>query len=147
MVTTGVQVLQRLLGIEHGVVWAYGVLGARLAQPLQDAARQAEDAHRARRDALRAQVRRRGGTPVTAAAAYRLPFPVIDSPSALHLAVVLENDVATGYDRALGGTDDVELRKLAVAALQEAAVRAARWRLAAGPGTSPTVALPGFSSG
>jgi hypothetical protein len=44
--------------------------------------------------------------------------------------------------RLVGGTDDVELRRLALSGLQETAVRAATWRELGGTGPV-TVALPG----
>ncbi|MBD0747572.1 DUF4439 domain-containing protein, partial [Streptomyces sp. CBMA152] len=94
-------------------------------------------AHRARRDALTRTVRDLGATPVAAAPAYALPFPVPDAAAAVRLAAELEDRVAGVYSdlvRAAGGP----LRRDAAAALREAAVRAGRWR-------GGSVAFPGLA--
>ncbi|GAA3638008.1 ferritin-like domain-containing protein [Streptomyces sp. S1A] len=119
--------LQAALSAEHAAVYGYGVVGGRIAEDRRAQARQAHDAHRARRDALRRAVRRMGGTPEPAAAAYSLPFPVPDGAAAVRLAAELEERVAAVYaDLVRAGEDG--LRREAAAALREAAVRAARWR-------------------
>ncbi|MDG9704494.1 ferritin-like domain-containing protein [Streptomyces sp. DH37] len=119
--------LRAALAAEHAAVYGYGVVGGRIAEDRRAQAREAYDAHRARRDALRRAVRRMGGTPEPAAAAYSLPFAVPDGAAAVRLAAELEERVAAVYAdlvRAGGGG----LRREAAAALREAAVRAARWR-------------------
>lgn len=119
--------LQAALSAEHAAVYGYGVVGGRIAEDRRAQARQAHDAHRARRDALRRAVRRMGGTPEPAAAAYSLPYPVPDGAAAVRLAVELEERVAAVYaDLVRAGEGG--LRREAAAALREAAVRAARWR-------------------
>ncbi|MBA3524280.1 MAG: DUF4439 domain-containing protein, partial [Geodermatophilaceae bacterium] len=64
------------------------------------------------------------------------------SPAALALAAQLEDGTATAWRYLLGATDDAELRGTALTALTDSAVRAVRWRLAAGT-TPATVAFPG----
>ncbi|MTE21262.1 DUF4439 domain-containing protein [Streptomyces sp. TRM43335] len=119
--------LQAALAAEHAAVYGYGVVGGRIAEDRRDEARQAYDAHRARRDALRRAVRRTGGTPEPAAAAYSLPFAVPDGAAAVRLAAELEDRVAAVYaDLVRAG--EGELRREAAGALREAAVRAVRWR-------------------
>jgi hypothetical protein len=67
---------------------------------------------------------------------------VADAPAALQLAVRLEAGLSVRWRDLVAGTDDQALRRLAVAGLQETAVRAAQWRRRAGV-TPATVALPG----
>lgn len=129
--------LQAALAAEHAAVYGYGVVGGRIREGRRTEARAAYDAHRARRDALVREVRDLGGTPVAAAAAYALPFPVPDSAAAVRLAADLEERVAGVYSdlvRATGGTG----RSAAAEALREAAVRAVRWR-------GESVAFPGLA--
>ncbi|WP_405868915.1 MULTISPECIES: ferritin-like domain-containing protein [unclassified Streptomyces] len=129
--------LQAALAAEHAAVYGYGVVGGRIGERRRTEARSAYVAHRARRDALVREVRDLGGTPVAAAAAYALPFPVPDSAAAVRLAAVLEDRVAGVYSdvvRATGG----ERRRTAAEALREAAVRAVRWN-------GESVAFPGLA--
>ena len=131
------EALQKALAAEHAAVYGYGVVGGRIREDRRAEARAAYDAHRARRDALVRAVRDLGGTPVAAAAAYALPFPVPDSAAAVRLAADLEDRVAGVYSdvvRATGGGR----RSTAAEALREAAVRAVRWR-------GESVAFPGLA--
>lgn len=133
--------LAMALAAEHAAVFGYGVAGARLDGAVEEAARQAEAAHRTRRDVLQARLIATGATPPPPAPAYTLPFPVTDATTALRLAVHLEERTAAVWRYAVGGTDG-EQRKLALDALIDCAVRATRWRSASG--ISPTtVPLPG----
>jgi hypothetical protein len=54
--------------------------------------------------------------------------------AAVALAVRLEEGMALRWRDLVGGTDDVELRRLALSGLQETAVRAATWRELTGAG-------------
>jgi hypothetical protein len=128
---------QAALAAEHAAVYGYGVVGGRVAAAREAAAKQAYDAHRARRDALGRTVADLGGKPVAAAAAYELPFPVTDSAGAVRLAAFLEGRVAGAYGDlvrvATGG-----VRQDAAAGLREAAVRAVHW-------SGGSVAFPGLA--
>ncbi|MET7735476.1 ferritin-like domain-containing protein [Streptomyces sp. NPDC005402] len=131
------EALQKALAAEHAAVYGYGVVGGRVRADRRAEAKAAYDAHRARRDALVRAVRGLGGTPVAAAAAYALPFPVPDPAAAVRLAADLEDRVAAVYSdvvRATGGGR----RSTAAEALREAAVRAVRWR-------GESVAFPGLA--
>ena len=134
--------LAELLEAEHATVYGYGVLGARLDDATRRVALAAYDVHRARRDALAAQLRARGTEPQPSLPAYDVA--VADATEALALAVRLEEGMALRWRDLVGGTDDVELRRLALSGLQETAVRAATWRERTGSGPV-TVALPGTS--
>ncbi|MER7625451.1 ferritin-like domain-containing protein [Streptomyces sp. NPDC126503] len=118
---------QAALAAEHAAVYGYGVVGGRIAPDRKAEATAAFEAHRARRDALRRTVRDLGGSPVAAAAAYRLPFAVDDPAGAVRLAADLEDRVAGVYSDLVRAAEG-PLRAEAAASLREAAVRAVRWR-------------------
>jgi hypothetical protein len=140
--TGQVPALQAGLAAEHAVIWGYGVVGAHVAGALLAQVRDADEAHRTLRDDTVALVARYGGDPVATEPEYALPFPVTDRTSALRLAVHLEEGAAAAWRYAVAATDDVEVRRFALTALSDAAVRATRWRLAL-PTTPATVAFPG----
>ncbi|MYW65404.1 DUF4439 domain-containing protein [Streptomyces sp. SID8379] len=138
---------QAALRAEHAAVYGYGVVGGRVREGRRDEAKDAYDAHRARRDELRRTVRDLGGTPEESAGAYALPFPVPDSAAAARLAADIEDKVAGVYSdlvRAASG----ERRRAAADALREAAVRAVRWRggSVAFPGLTERAAAPTASA-
>ena len=137
-----VEVLQTALAAEHAVVWGYGVVGGRAGDALRPQVRDAESVHRARRDGTAALVRRYGGEPVPTEASYALPFPVPDRKAALRLAVHLEEGAAAAWRYVVAASDDPAIRRAALAALTDAAVRATAWRLLLPP-TPPTVPFPG----
>ncbi|MCC3772142.1 ferritin-like domain-containing protein [Streptomyces sp. UNOC14_S4] len=135
--TRALDAAQAALAAEHAAVYGYGVVGARVDEAHAGLAREAYDAHRARRDAMSRAVRDLGGTPEAAAAAYTLPFPVTDAASAVRLGAVLESRVAGVYAD-LVETSSGTLRRDAADALRDAAVRAVRWR-------GGSVAFPGLA--
>jgi len=134
------QVLVGLLEAEHAAVWAYGLLGARLADEELEQARAAHDAHRRSRDALVPLVRDAGKEPPAPPVAYDVR--VADRAQALALAVDLEDGLAVRWRDLVGATEDVALRRLGVSGLTGCAARAARWRSLAGVRPT-TVAFPG----
>lgn len=135
-----VALLEALLAATHAAVYGYAVLGARLDDATRPMALRAHDAARARRDVLAARLRERGARPAPPLPAYDVE---VDGPQeALALAVRLEEGLGVRWLDLVEGTDDVDLRRLAVGGLQQTAVRAAQWRARAG--SAPvTVALPG----
>jgi hypothetical protein len=134
-----VAALQGALAAEHAAIFGYGVLGAHLIGAQRQNATQMWNSHRARRDRLRSYVEAAGATPVPAAPAYQLPSPVNSGHAATQLAARLEDGVISGY-AGLAGAADAGLRRYAALAMQEAAVRAVRWR------GSPPAAFPGLTS-
>ena len=140
--TGQVAALQTALAAEHAVIWGYGVVGAHVGDALVTRVRDADDAHRTRRDATVTLITRYGGTPVATDPEYALPFPVTDRGSALRLAVHLEEGAAAAWRYAVAATDDVEVRRSALTGLSDAAVWATRWRIAL-PASPATVAFPG----
>jgi hypothetical protein len=131
--------LQGALTSEHVAIFGYGVLGAHLLGAQRRNAIQIWTSHRARRDRLRSYVTAAGATPVATAPAYRLPSPVSSPRAAAQLAARLEDGVTAGY-AGLAGVADPNLRRYAALAMQEATVRAVRWR------GSPPAAFPGLTS-
>lgn len=134
-----ISALQGALAAEHVAIFGYGVLGAHLLGAQRQTADQMWNAHRARRDRLRSYVEAGGATAVAAAPAYRLPSPVSSPRTAALLAARLEDGVTAGY-AGLAGAADPALRRYAAQAMQEATVRAVRWR------GSPPAAFPGLTS-
>jgi Domain of unknown function (DUF4439) len=135
--TAALTAVQAALAAEHAAVYGYGIVGGRIGEQRRGEAREAYDAHRARRDALIRTVRDLGGEPEPAPAGYRLPFAVSDGESAVRFAAELENRVAGVYADLVRAAEGVRRRE-AAAALREAAVRSARW---SGGG----VAFPGLA--
>ncbi|KKK04613.1 ferritin-like domain-containing protein [Micromonospora sp. HK10] len=135
------QALADALAAEYAAIWAYGVIGVHLAGTQRTAARAAEAAHRARRDTLVVQLSEAGGQVPADRAGYALPYPVTDRASALRLAVEIEHRAAGHWRAALAHTTGAD-RNRALAALTDCALRATRWRRAAGL-TPVTVAFPG----
>jgi hypothetical protein len=138
-----VEALSAALAAEHAAIFGYGTVGAYLTSEAEAAARAAEAAHRDRRDVVSQRIAASNATPIAAAPAYSLPFPVTDAPSAIRLAAALEEGTAGAWREALAGTAD-EDRKLALEALIACAVQATRWRAMAGivPVTLP---FPGMT--
>ncbi|GAB3801653.1 ferritin-like domain-containing protein [Micromonospora zhanjiangensis] len=126
---------------ENAASYAYGLIGVRLTGTAARDARDAEASHRARRDALVDPLTAGGATPPPAAPAYALPFPVTDPAGALRLAVEIEQRTAAVWRAALPGTTG-DQRTAALNGLIDCAVRATRWRRAAGA-TPVTVPFPG----
>lgn len=133
--------LDRALAAEYAAIFGYGVVGAHLSSAEQDAARQADAAHRARRDALLVKLTTASASPPASDPAYALPFAVTDRASALKLAVALEDGAARAWHGALGATTGAD-RQFVVNALVDCAVRATRWRVRAGVKPA-TLTFPG----
>jgi hypothetical protein len=137
----GQERLVAALKAEHAAIFAYGVLGARLDQTTVAFATESETAHRSRRDAVAQRLAGQNITPPPPEPAYVLPTPVIDQPSALKLAIEVEQRAAAIWREALPDTTGDD-RKLALDALVDCAVRATKARVLAGVRPA-TVALPG----
>jgi hypothetical protein len=135
------EALATALDAEHAAIYAYGPIGVRLDTASAADARQAEAAHRTRRDALVLRLTALGSSPPPAAPSYTLPFPLTDRAAALRLATEIEERTAAVWRAALPRTTETD-RATALAALTDCAVRATRWRRRAG--VSPaTVPFPG----
>ncbi|WP_066364936.1 ferritin-like domain-containing protein [Herbidospora mongoliensis] len=140
--------LSKALAAEHAAVYAYGVIGAKTSGALRVRATTGFDAHRARRDQLRNLMRRRGETPAEPGN-YQLPFVVTTAAQAVRLAAYVEERVCAAYVELSADTDPA-LRRLAVLATQESAVRGFGWQpeivaFPGMPGQVKTVASPAVS--
>lgn len=123
---TVVKALQAALAREHAAVYGYGVAGAHLGDAKLDAVTHSLTEHKAARDRLERLVRRQGDTPVTAKAAYRLPFDVTGPKSATRLLVRIERGVAGAYVGLVAAATS-DLRREAARAVQDCAIRQAKW--------------------
>jgi hypothetical protein len=123
--------LNAALAAEYAAIFGYGVLGPHLNSSDVGAARDAEEAHRDRRDALLVKLTAAKASPPEADAAYALPYPVSDRASALKLAAALEDGAARAWHGAVGATTGND-RGMAVNALVDCATRGTHWRLIAG---------------
>ncbi|MGC5011611.1 ferritin-like domain-containing protein [Streptosporangium sp. DT93] len=110
------------LAAEHAAVYAYGVIAARTTGGLRATTTAAYNAHRARRDRLRAMIVAAGGRPVEPEASYRLPVTPSTAAQAVELAVLVERGV-TGAYLELAASSDTSLRTMAALAMQECVTR------------------------
>jgi hypothetical protein len=124
--------VQAALGAEHAAIWVYGLVSAFLPEQFGTPVGEGATAHRARRDATERLLADAGETPRPPEPAYVAPRPVTDQPSALAVLIVAETDTAVAWRAVLERTEDAGLRRTALEALTVAAVRATRWRRAAG---------------
>ncbi len=134
--------VQAALGAEHAALWVYGLVSAFLPDSLDATVAEGTTAHRARRDATERLLADAGETPRPAEPAYVPPKPVTDRKSAIAVLVVAESDTTVAWRAVLERTDDAAVRRTALEALTIAAVRATRWRIAAGQSPA-TPAFPG----
>lgn len=138
-----VDALQEALAAEHAAVWVYGVAAAFVSGALAMRLDEAATAHQARRDATERILIDAGVSPVPSEPGYLTPNPVTDASSALRLVVTAETDAAAAWRSVVERSPaDPDLRGGALEALTAAAVRATRWRIAAGT-TPTTVPFPG----
>ncbi|MGV9303184.1 MULTISPECIES: ferritin-like domain-containing protein [unclassified Nonomuraea] len=141
---TDVQAVNKALAAEHAAVYAYGLMGARTTGDLRDKVTAAFDAHRARRDQLRALVSAAGGKPAEPEAAYTLPSVPGSAAAAVRLAVQVEAGITAAYLE-LAAASEPATRRLAALAMQESAVRSYGFRPAvstAFPGMPPRAGAP-----
>ena len=118
--------LQATLSAEHAAVHVYGVLGGRVRaddDPVTaDRLRSAYEAHRARRDHLRAVIADLDKEPVAAEVAYRVDVAGRESTELLRVARLTEERCAAFYAQLVASSVDDE-RRWAITALADAAVR------------------------
>lgn len=117
---------------EHATVFGYGIVSAHSSPGVNDLVSEAIATHRRQREDTIAMLTARSVTPPLAAAGYQLPIPVVDPDDAAALAVRMERDAATAWravlEQAPAGSGGDDARTLALSALTESAVLAARWQ-------------------
>ena len=130
--------LQGALTAEQAACYGYGVVGAQLTagSAAQGTAGTDWVAHMRARDQLTQLISARGATPVAAAVAYELPFPVASAAEAAQLAATLEDRVTQAY-LTLVALPEAGLRSLGAEQVRAAALRAQSWR-------GSTEAFPGL---
>lgn len=138
-----VDALQVALAGEHAALWGYGLVGASSISSRVDEVKSVEQEHRVRRDGIEQLLIDGSATPVASAPSYTLPKPIVDPVSALSVAALIEDGVASAWRFVLGATDDLEVRSLALQALVDAAKQALRWRTVIDEDPS-TTAFPGL---
>lgn len=111
---------------EDAAVYAYGVAGAHMQDDDVAVALTALDIHRSRAASLRQTLAETGSPVPTPAAAYDLPFPVVDSLSARRLAALVEERLAGIYAQLAGATLADERRQASLTA-RECASQAVLW--------------------
>ncbi len=127
---------------EHGVIYGYGLVSAHSTPDLNDLVSVALAGHRALREEAIARLAARNVPAPVPSVGYRLPFDVDGPGSAAKLAVRMEEDSAAAWRAVLERAKTGQDRELAVTALKQCAVTAARWRQVLGVVPS-TVAFPG----
>jgi hypothetical protein len=130
------------IATEHGVIYGYGLDSAHASPEVNDIVAEAMAGHRKVREDGIARLTGRDVTAPLPAVGYEIPIEVDTPEAAALLATRMEEDSAVAWRAVLEQATTTEDRELAVTALTQAAVTAARWR--AVTGTSPsTVAFPG----
>ena len=134
--------LQRALASEHAAIWSYALAGAFLPAAAHPALTKGSETHTVRRDATITTLKNAGATPKSAEPGYSTPQPLTNAASAYALLVAAETDVVSAWRSVLEYTSNAGIRKTALDALTDAAVRAMSWRRSSGqsPATPP---LPG----
>ncbi len=142
--TADQQALSDALAAEYAAVYAYGLIAAYCAPDRAKLVAEYTAAHRTRRDATVDALKSAGATVPGAAAAYTTPNRIDDPIPAAQLAVTVESDTATAWRAAVERADSPDVRRTAIEALTDCAVRQATWQsiLGASPTTAP---FPGKS--
>ncbi|QLY29733.1 ferritin-like domain-containing protein [Nocardia huaxiensis] len=144
MTTADTSALTDALSAEYAAVYAYGVIAAYANPDRLKVVAEFTAAHRARRDAT-IELMESLDIPVPAPnAAYTAPFVVNDPIPAAKLAVTVESDCASAWRSAVERAGSDQVRKTAVEALTDSALRLATWQSILGTNPS-TVAFPGGS--
>jgi hypothetical protein len=127
---------------EHAVIYGYGLVSAHSTPDANDLVSASLAGHRGLREEAIARLIARNVTPPMPALGYQLPFVVNDPTDAAKLAVRMEEDSAVAWRAVLEQAKAGDDRELAVTALKQCAVTAAKWRGVLGV-VPTTVAFPG----
>ncbi|MDH6244950.1 ferritin-like domain-containing protein [Mycobacterium sp. OTB74] len=130
------------INAEHGTIYGYGLVSAHTSPDVNDLVADALAQHRDHREAGIAALAARSIPAPLPAAGYQLPFEVDNPTDAAKAAIRMEEDTAAAWRAVVEQAGTNEDRALAVKALTDCAVLAARWRQVLGL-TPNTVAFPG----
>lgn len=132
------------INTEHGTIYGYGLVSAHTTPEVNDLVAEALARHRDNREAAIAALTARSVPAPVPAPGYLMPSDVGNPNDAAKDAVRMEEDAAVAWRAVAEQATADEDRKLAVKALTDCAVLAARWRQVVG--TLPAVvAFPGGS--
>jgi hypothetical protein len=132
------------INAEHGTIYGYGLVSAHTTPDVNELVADALARHRASREAAIAALAARSVPAPIPAAGYQMPGDVSNPDTAARAAVRMEEDTAVAWRAVAEEATTAEDRTLAVKALTDCAVLAARWREVIGS-TPATVAFPGGS--
>jgi hypothetical protein len=130
------------IGAEHGTIYGYGLVSAHTTPGVNDLVADALARHRMNREAGIAALTARSVPAPIPAAGYQMPGDVSNPDTAARAAVRMEEDTAVAWRAVAERATSADDRKLAVQALTDCAVLAARWRQVIGS-TPVTVPFPG----
>ncbi|MBJ7341220.1 ferritin-like domain-containing protein [Mycolicibacterium sp.] len=128
--------------VEHGAIYAYGVVSAHSTPEANYLVSESIAGHREQREEGIARLAARNVAPPIPAVGYQMPFVVADPTAAAKLAVRVEEDSAVAWRAVLEQAKASDDREMAVTALTRSAVTAAKWRVVLGV-VPTTVAFPG----
>ncbi len=124
--------LYDVVTVEHATVYGYGIVSAHSTPEDNDLVAVAMKAHRTQREQAMELLSAQSVTPPLPAAGYQLPMKVDDPADAANLAVRMEDDAAVAWravlEQAPAGSGGDAVRTVAVPALTQSAVLAARWK-------------------
>jgi hypothetical protein len=138
-----VAALNTLLATEHAVIFDLATAGATLPAAARATVLQHYDEHRARRDELTRHIRRLGGAPVAALAAYADPAGAARGPAAV---IAVEAAAVRAYHASIATVGDTDARVLCAQAFVTEARHLALARSAAGLAGAPAAFVTGADS-
>jgi hypothetical protein len=138
--TDDIGALNGLLAMEHAAIYDLAAAGATLTVPARAVVFGHYDQHRARRDLLEQHVRRLGGAPVAALAAYADPVAGPLGPAGV---VAVEQACVQGYHAAVAVVADAGARELCSQAFVTEAAHLALARAATGAAGAPVAFVTG----
>ncbi|MFL0286007.1 ferritin-like domain-containing protein [Mycobacterium sp. SMC-21] len=130
------------IATEHGTIYGYGLVSAHTTPDVNDLVAEAMAKHRANREAGITALAGRSVPAPLPAAGYQLPIDANNPADASKLALQMEEETAVAWRAVAEQATTTDDRTLAVKALTDCAVLAARWRAALGM-TPAVVAFPG----
>jgi hypothetical protein len=137
--------LQNALSAENAALWLYGTASAFVEGGVEPEIVAGMNAVQSLRDATAQRLTAGQVTPTPAQPAYLVPTPVTSQSSALTALAIAESGAAVAWRSVLEHTDYGDLRRAALAALVDSAVRQTRWRRLSGQSPA-SIAMPGQSA-
>jgi hypothetical protein len=145
LATDTASALQNALAAQNAAWWLYGTASAFAGGGVEPEIVAAMNAVQDLRDATAQRLTSGQVAPMPAQPAYLVPTPVTNESSALAALAIAESGATVAWRSVLEHTDDGDLRRAALAALVDSAVRQTRWRRLSGQSPA-SVAMPGEST-